>query len=286
MPPKRFSSKTLFLTGTWLFALNLWNYEPTPRNAKQERRKSLSILKIVTSTSSGFAHRGHRPPRHLLTPPQIASGFQEQADFAPRWGSACRRPWQPLPEAGPYPRANGRSARSACDLTPNGRQRALRTAQPPRLPLSRARSPSLNPWRLLSPASPQIRRLRTAAPCLGQPLTWFPVRLRVLRREPPDSGYSSRAPTQAVALPVSYVRVRLSSLGRSLFIQERRERWLDSAGGVWRLLVKRGKGRASCLRFIGQSKSRHRSGLTQAGVCKRTAPSRGRGCDLLVCHHI
>lgn len=107
-PQREFSSKSLFLTGASFFALNLWNHKSTLETQSKSGGRSLSILKkSVASTSSGFAHHGPRPPHRLLTPPQIASGFLEQADSAPKWGSACRQPWQPLPKAGPVPQDQG-----------------------------------------------------------------------------------------------------------------------------------------------------------------------------------
>lgn len=104
-------------------------------------------------------------------------------------------------------------------------------AHAPRCPTAAAaRAPTVphplsrSPFYLPSPAHPQVQRPRTAAR-QPEPAAYL------VPRSPPRAakkvgGLSrrSRAETRATALPASCVRLRLRSLGRWLFSQERRKR--------------------------------------------------------------
>lgn len=194
-PPREFSFKTLFLTGTSLFALHLWNHESTPPKRKARTEEESFDLEDRHAVASGFSAPRPQTPASPPDPSPNRLGLPRTGRLPkPQGGLYLQAAMTALPEADPYPRANGQVCPRACALTPNGRQRALRPPQPPRLLVSRPVS-FLNSWRLLSPclspADPTSPHHRGPAP--GPAAHLIPRLLPRAAKRAPGSGYRSRA---------------------------------------------------------------------------------------------
>lgn len=209
----------MFLTGTSLFALHLWNHESTP--PKRKARTEEESFDLEDRHVYQLRLRAPRPqtPASPPDPSPNRLGLPRTGRLCPKVGFSLQAAMTAPPGSGPVPARQ----RPVCPsrMRPNAQRPPTRTPATPTAPPPLVSRPVSFPQLLASPISrsPADPTSPHRGPAPGPAAHLIPRSLPRAAKRTPGSGYRSRAPTRAVALPASWVRLRLSSLDRSLFIQ-------------------------------------------------------------------